>query len=140
MTDGLVQHITVEESISIQWVKVYGYTALFTATFPKGDNFCDFRTRDIWGNKTLLERKVYSTLKGSELEFLFVCVLKLVVGGLVWVKQSFETIFQLISAVSQREGVRKEREVIEERKKFQTTPIHSYCKHSRPLFYCYPNQ
>ena len=41
MTNGLVQHITVEESSSIQWVKVSENTSMYVI-FIKGNNWCDF--------------------------------------------------------------------------------------------------
>ena len=41
--------------------------------------------------------------------------------------------FSLYRAVSQRR--RKKREMTDERKKVQTTPIRTYCKRSRPLPY-----
>ena len=45
--------------------------------------------------------------------------------------------FILYRAVSQREGERKRNDRRE--KKFQTTPIRTYCKHRRPLPYNGPN-
>ena len=42
MTNGLVQHITVEESASIQWVKVYILLSHFSLILSKGDNIYDF--------------------------------------------------------------------------------------------------
>ena len=44
--------------------------------------------------------------------------------------------FSLYRAVSQREGERKE--MIDEGKNVQTTPIRTHCKRSRPLPYCNP--
>ena len=45
--------------------------------------------------------------------------------------------FSLYRAVSQREGERGDR--IDESKNVQTTPTRTYCKHNRPLPYCYQN-
>ena len=46
--------------------------------------------------------------------------------------------FSLYRAVSQREG-RKKREMIDERKNVQTSPIRTYCKRSKLLPYYDPN-
>ena len=47
-------------------------------------------------------------------------------------------VFQSISGRLPKRG-RKGIETIEESKNVQTTPTRTYCKHSRPLPYCYPN-
>ena len=59
------------------------------------------------------------------------------VGWLFWVYRPFETVFQSISGcLPERE---KEKRKDRWRKNVQTTPVHTYCKHNRPLAYYYPN-
>ena len=60
------------------------------------------------------------------------------VDWLFWAKRPFETVFQSISG-RLREGGRKKREMIDERKNVRIIPIRTYCKRSRPLPYSYPN-
>ena len=59
----------------------------------------------------------------------------LVVLGL----RPFETVFQSILGRLPEKG-RKKREMIDERKNVQTTPVRTYCKHRRPLPYSTPNK
>ena len=59
-------------------------------------------------------------------------------GWLFGVLRPFETVLQSISGRLPERG-RKKREVIDERKNVKTTPTSTYCKHNRPLPYCYPN-
>ena len=69
---------------------------------------------------------------------LYRAVSQRLVGWLVWVERTFETVFQSISGRLPERG-RKRRESIDESKNVQTTPTRTFCKRSRPLPYCNPN-
>ena len=46
MTNGLVQHITVEESTSLQWVKTDFYAYCLSFIFDTGPNTKRMKTED----------------------------------------------------------------------------------------------
>ena len=63
MTNGPVQHIAVEESTSIQWVKVNGYTSTFCHFFEGRHFFVTLNELIVKASSLLLT--LYCTQKGQ---------------------------------------------------------------------------